>query len=119
LAAGEELTPKLIAKEAERGDELSLEIIFETARYLGIGAVNVMHVVDPDVVLLGGAMTFGGPDRDLGRRFLDRVRQEVRRLARPVLARDTLIDYATLGGDAGFIGAAGVARLDYLKHARS
>ena len=119
LAAGEELTPKLIAEEAERGDELSLEIVFETARYLGIGAVNVMHVVDPDVVLLGGAMTFGGPDRELGRRFLDRVRQEVRRLARPVLARDTLIDFATLGGDAGFIGAAGVARLEYLKHAKS
>ena len=62
LAAGEELTPKLIAEEAERGDELSLEIIFETARYLGIGTVNVMHVVDPDVVLLGGAMTFGGAE---------------------------------------------------------
>jgi glucokinase len=118
LAAGEELSPKLIAEEAERGDELSLEIVMETARYLGIGTVNTIHVVDPDVVLLGGAMTFGGPDRELGRRFLDRVRQEVRRLARPVLARDTLIDFAALGGDAGFIGAAGVARLDYLKHAR-
>jgi glucokinase len=119
LAAGEELTPKMIAEEAERGDALSLEIVMETARYLGIGTVNTIHVVDPDVVLLGGAMTFGGAERDLGRRFLDRVREEVRRLARPVLARDTVIDFATLGGDAGFIGAAGVARLDYLKHART
>ncbi len=63
MAAGEELTPKLIAEEAEAGDGLSLEIVLETARYLGIGAVNVMHVVDPDVVLLGGAMTFGGSQR--------------------------------------------------------
>jgi glucokinase len=107
-----------LAEEAERGDELSLEIILDTARYLGIGTVNVMHVVDPDVVLLGGAMTFGGPDHQLGRRFLDRVRQEVRRLARPVLAAKTLIDFATLGGDAGFIGAAGVARLEHLKQKR-
>jgi glucokinase len=118
LAAGEELTPKLIAEEAEAGDDLSLEIVLETARYLGIGTVNVMHVVDPDVVLLGGAMTFGGADRELGRRFLDRVRQEVRRLARPIPAAKTVIDFATLGGDAGFIGAAGVARLDYLKQKR-
>ncbi len=118
LAAGEELTPKLIAEEAEAGDELSLEIVLETARYLGIGTVNVMHVVDPDVVLLGGAMTFGGAERALGRRFLDRVRQEVRRLARPIPAAKTVIDFATLGGDAGFIGAAGVARLDYLKQKR-
>jgi glucokinase len=115
LAAGVELTPKLIAEEAEAGDELSLEIVLETARYLGIGTVNVMHVVDPDAVLLGGAMTFGGAERELGRRFLDRVREEVRRLARPVPAAKTVIDFASLGGDAGFIGAAGVARLDYLR----
>jgi glucokinase len=118
IAAGEELTPKLLAEEAEAGDELSLEIVLETARYLGIGTVNTIHVVDPDVVLLGGAMTFGGSERELGRRFLDRVRQEVRRLARPVLAQKTIIDFATLGGDAGYIGAAGVARQEYLKLAR-
>ena len=117
LAVGAELTPKLIAEEAELGDELSTEIVFETARYLGLGTVDVMHVVDPAVVLLGGAMTFGGPESPLGRRFLDRVREEVRRLARPVLARETVIDFATLGGDAGFIGAAGVARLEYYKAA--
>jgi glucokinase len=118
LAAGEELTPKLIGEEAEAGDELSLQIVLETARYLGIGTVNVMHVVDPEAVLLGGAMTFGGNERELGRRFLDRVRQEVRRLARPIPAAKTVIDFATLGGDAGFIGAAGVARLDYLRQKR-
>jgi glucokinase len=116
ITAGADLTPKLIADEAERGDELSLEIIFETARYLGIGVVDVMHVVDPSVVLLGGAMTFGGRESDLGRRFLARVREEVQRLARPVLAKETVIDFATLGGAAGFIGAAGVARLEYMKH---
>lgn len=115
IAAGEELTPKLIAEEAESGDAFSIEIISETARYLGIGTVSVMHVVDPAVVLLGGAMTFGGRDSELGRRFLAQVDAVVRRLARPVLARDTVLDFATLGGDAGFIGAAGVARLEYLK----
>jgi glucokinase len=115
LAAGEELTPKRIAEEAERGDAFSLEIIFETARYLGIGTVSIIHVVDPAVVLLGGAMTFGGKECELGRQFLARFDEEVRRLARPVLAEQTAIDFATLGGDAGFIGAAGVARLEYLR----
>ncbi len=116
LAEGAELTPKLIAEEANRGDELSLEIIFETARYLGIGVVDVMHVVDPGVVLFGGAMTFGGRESELGRRFLARIRQEVQRLARPIPAKETAIDFATLGGDAGFIGAAGVARIEHRKH---
>ena len=118
LAAGEELTPKLIAEEAEAGDELSLEIIFETARYLGIGTVNVMHVVDPDVVLLGGAMTFGGAERD--RWAAASSTASARKSGGspgPIPAAKTVIDFATLGGDAGFIGAAGVARLEYLKHA--
>ena len=118
MATGAELTPKLIAEEAESGDELSTEIISETARYLGIGVVNVMHVVDPNVVLLGGAMTFGGSESELGRRFLAQVKEVVQRLALPIPARDTVIDFATLGGDAGFIGAAGVARLEYLKQSR-
>jgi glucokinase len=116
LAAGEELTPKLLAEEAEAGDAFSLEIISETARYLGIGTVNAIHMVDPAVVLIGGAMTFGGKKSELGRKFLARVDAEVRRLARPVLAKSTVIDYATLGGDAGYIGAAGVARLEHLRN---
>lgn len=116
IAAGAELTPKMIATEAAAGDELSLEIILETAQWLGVGVVDVMHVVDPAVVLLGGAMTFGGRESELGRRFLAQVQEVVGRLARPVLARETVIDFATLGGDAGFIGAAGVARLEYQAH---
>jgi glucokinase len=61
-------------------------------------------------------MTFGGHERELGRQFLGMVQAEVRRIARPIPAKKTVIDFASLGGDAGFIGAAGVARLGYLKH---
>lgn len=112
LAAGEKLTPLLLANEAEAGDELSLEIILDTAMYLGIGAVTLIHTIDPDMVVLGGAMTFGGTETELGRRFLARVRDEFRRRSFPVLAEKVAIDFAQLGGDAGFIGAAGLARLE-------
>ncbi len=112
LAAGVELTPLLLAEEAEAGDDLSLEIVLETARYLGVGVVTLMHTIDPSGVVLGGAMNFGGNQTELGRRFLARVKEEVQRRAFPVLAERTKIDYATLGGDAGFIGAAGIARLE-------
>ena len=63
-------------------------------------------------------MTFGGPDTALGRRFLARVREDVQRLALPHVAENTSIEFAILGGDAGFIGAAGVARLDHLRLSR-
>lgn len=119
VEAGEELTPLLVAKEAEAGDPFCLEIVLETARYLGIGIVTLMHTIDPAGVVLGGGMTFGGHGSALGRRFLDRVKQEVQRRAFPVPAAKTVIDYALLGGDAGYIGAAGMARLAKRRKAKA
>ncbi|NQT11740.1 MAG: ROK family protein [Planctomycetes bacterium] len=107
--------PELIAEEAEAGDALALELVLETARYLGIGVVSLVHTIDPTGVLLGGAMTFGGNESELGRRFLARIREEVQRRAFEVLAERTAVDFASLGGDAGYIGAAGIARAEHLK----
>ncbi len=90
----------------------------ETAHSIAVGAVSLIHAVEPAGIFLGGGMTFGGPAADLGRRFLDHVRREVRRLALPALAAKTTIDFASLGGDAGYIGAAGVARLEHLQQGR-
>ncbi|MGD9720737.1 MAG: ROK family protein [Pirellulales bacterium] len=115
MAAGEELSGKLIDEEAQQGDALALEIILETARYLGIGIVSAMHAIDPQGVVIGGAMTFGEHDSPTGRAFLERVKQEVRARAFPFLAERTTIDFASLGGDAGYIGAAGLARRDHLR----
>jgi glucokinase len=67
------------------------------------------------VILLGGAMTFGGNAAPLGQKFLARVQEEIHRRAYKFLAERTVIDFATLGGDAGYLGAAGIARRDYLK----
>jgi len=115
LTQGQDLEAKIVAEEAATGDPLALEIILDTARYLGIGIVNLMHTIDPEVILLGGAMTFGGKAAPLGRRFLKRVQEEIHRRAYKFLAQRTVIDFATLGGDAGYIGAAGIARMEYLK----
>jgi len=107
---GEELTPLLIAEEAEHGDHLSAELIMEMARYLGAAITTAVHVIDPAMVLLGGAMTFGRNDTAVGREFLHRVRQEFRTRTFATLAEKIRIEYADLGGNAGFIGAAGCAR---------
>jgi glucokinase len=118
LTTGCKLTPKMIAEEAAAGDAFSLEIIDETARYLGIGIVNILHTVNPEIVLIGGAMTFGGKASELGCRFLKKVETEVRRRALILPAQKTVLDFAKLGGDAGYIGAAGVARLEHRALAR-
>lgn len=118
LAGGISLSTVLIAEEAEAGDPLALEIVMDTARWLGIGMVTLLHTIDPTGVLIGGAMRFEVGEGALARRFLERIREEVRRRAFPILAEKTRIDFATLGADAGFIGAAGIARVEHRKAKR-
>lgn len=109
LKAGEPLTPLLIAEAAEKHDPLGLALIDESARFMAYGTANLMHTIDPGVVLFGGNMTFGRNETELGRRFLGIVRDEIKKLSFPVPAEKMRIDYASLGGQAGFIGAGGWA----------
>ena len=112
---GRELTALRIADAAEGGDEFAIEMVMETARYLGIGIATLTHVIDPAGVVLGGAMTFGEYDTEIGRRFLARIKEEVVARSLEPIAENLVIDFATLGGDAGYIGAAGLARVDHRK----
>ena len=106
VAAGA-LTARAINDAAIAGDSVASRLMNETAFYLAVGAVSLMHTIDPDLILFGGGMSKAGPA------FMDAIRANVKRMALPLPAAKTLIDYATLGGDAGFIGAAGCARLAY------
>ena len=107
LDQGESLTPLIIADCASSGDGLADRLVMETATYLAVGSVNIMHTINPEMILIGGAMTFGKDDTQLGRRFLAKVREDVAARTFPIPAQRTKIEYASLGKDAGYIGAAG------------
>jgi glucokinase len=106
-----ELTAKDIF-DAAGSDPLAAKIVEDTAFYLAVGAMNMMHTIDPDMVVYGGGMTATGEP------FLERIRHHVRLLAFPVPAEKTLIRYAQLGSDAGFIGAAACGRLLFKERQR-
>jgi glucokinase len=109
VESGMELTPLLIADAATAGDPLALQLIDDSAKFMAYGTANLMHTIDPDVVLFGGNVTFGRNETELGRRFIGRIREEIKQLSFPVPSSRIRIDYASLGGSAGFIGAAGCA----------
>lgn len=118
-AENQPITGLTICEAANEGDALANEIIDELATWLGLGCVSLMHTVDPGAVILGGAMNFGGHDAPLGQRFLETVRATVRKHAFPILASKTTIDFAALGPTAGYIGAAGIARLAWQRAAKA
>jgi glucokinase len=115
LARGEELTPLMIAEEAEHGDQLSYDVVMETARYMAIGVVTAVHTIDPESVVIGGAMTFGGEGHPLGEQFMEKLRHEARGRMLASMRDKVHIDFATLGGNAGYIGAAGLARREHCR----
>jgi glucokinase len=104
LRDGTEMSSRDVFEAGQAGDALAARIVEETAFYLAVGATNLMHLIDPEIVVFSGGMIAAGPA------FLERIRTHIRELAFPVPAARTQVRYAELGTDAGFIGAAGCAR---------
>lgn len=106
----DDVSPKEIADAAERGFAPARRVIFETAQLVGQAVGMLGQVIDPAVVLLGGAMTFGGSDTKVGSYFLQTVRDTVRETTLVQVGGNLIIDFASLGNDAGLLGAAMVAK---------
>jgi glucokinase len=103
------LTARDVFDAAAAGDAVADKLVEDTAYYLAIGAMNMMHVIDPDMIVFAGGMVAAGDE------FLMRIRRHIDRLAFPVPAEKTIVCYARLGNDAGFIGAAGCGRQLYYR----
>ncbi|MFG0264679.1 MAG: ROK family protein [Rhodopirellula sp. JB055] len=104
------LTPLSIANAAADGDTIAMDVIQHTGVLIGRAIAMLAHVIDPDVVLLGGAMTFGGPGTDTGKQFLKSIREECYPRTLVQIRSHLKIEFATLGNDAGIVGAAHYAR---------
>jgi glucokinase len=97
------ITVEHVLEAARDNDGVSISIVRDTAKYLGMAAANLVAIADPEALVLGGLMASAG---DL---FLDPVRTEVaRRLPGPMMRR-LMIAPAALGFDAAAIGAARLA----------
>ncbi|HUU43971.1 MAG TPA: ROK family protein [Planctomycetota bacterium] len=99
----EQVTAKLIHEEALKGDALSRKILEESGFYLGVGITSILHVINPEMVVLTGGMI------GAGEMLMESVRRVVSERAVARTRQDVKIEFARLGGDAGFIGAAGCA----------
>ncbi len=98
---------------AQQQDPTALALVDSTADYLARAIANLAHTVDPELVVLGGAMNFGGAESQTGRRFLKSIDQNVRSRVFSRIADQIDIEFATLGSAAGWIGAAGLAKRVY------
>jgi glucokinase len=99
------LTANDVIAAAREGDGVCVSVIRDTAKYVGMAVANLVSVIDPECVVLGGTLTSAG---DL---MLDAIRTECARRVRPSQADSVRIVVAALGDDAAAIGAARAAML--------
>ncbi|HET7703605.1 MAG TPA: ROK family protein [Candidatus Limnocylindrales bacterium] len=93
-------TAEEAVERARSGDAAALEGLRRVGRYLGIGIGNMITVISPDRVVIGGGIAAAG---DL---LLEAARAEIRRRVRTTAVDEVEIVTAELGTWAGAIGAA-------------
>ena len=93
-------TPEAAVVAARAGDAQALAGLADVGRYLGIGIANMVVVVSPDRVIIGGGVSAAG---DL---LLEPIRQELRRRVHTTSLDEVEVVTAELGTWAGAIGAA-------------
>jgi glucokinase len=100
------MTSGVWAKALDKGDDLAIEILDEAVAALGAAVGSAVNLLDLDHVVIGGGLAekFGQP-------LVDRVAAAARRhYLVEGLTRQVVV--ATLGDDAGVVGAAALARGD-------
>lgn len=93
---------KMVFEEAVAGDELSLNIMEETGRYLGIAVSSLINILNVYRFVIGGRVASAG---DI---ILKSAREEILKRAINLPAKGEVIVEASLGDNAGIIGTAGI-----------
>lgn len=99
-AGGSAITSRHVAEAAALGDEVSAQAIEEAGKALGNGLVSIIHIMNPEVIVLGGgAASIGAP-------LLEPMKQAIAERGIYSLTNGVRIVSPTLGKEAGAIGAA-------------
>jgi glucokinase len=93
-------TAEEAVRAAEAGDEVARAGLAEVGRYLGIGIANMITVISPDRIVIGGGVAAAGE------LLLAPIRAEIARRVRMTSIEDVTLVLAELGTWAGAIGAA-------------
>lgn len=101
---GEALDARDVLAAIKAGDQTAARIWDETCYYLAVCAVNLRHLLNPELIVLAGGLINAGP------RLLQPTQAHFERLSWRLAPDAPRLALATLGPDAGLVGAALLAR---------
>jgi glucokinase len=108
LADGEEIDGKAATEAALSGDKIAAGVFDLIGSRLGVACSSLANIFQPNAIVVGGGVIAAG---DL---LLEPARREIRQRALDPMNKTPILE-ATLGNDAGMIGAAALARTELAK----
>jgi glucokinase len=102
------ITAATVFEASKRGDRVALEVVRDTAHFLGVGISNLINILNPDIVVVAGGVTQAG---DL---LFDPLRAEVRRRAFKSSVDACKIVPGALPLSAGVVGAVATFKAQML-----
>lgn len=99
LANGGEINAKIIFDAAQAGDKIANEVLDKYFEYVGIGVLNSINILQPQMVVLGGGMSAQKEN------LINPVIKYLKEHLYGGVKLKTEIKAAILGNDAGIIGA--------------
>jgi glucokinase len=100
-----DVTAEVVAAAARRGDKAARRVLKEVGTNLGLGVANIVSLLNPEVVVLGGGLA------GIGNLLLAPLRRALRQWGQPLARRQVRIVISRLGDEAGILGAARYAFL--------
>ncbi len=94
------VTARDVSEAAAEGDAVAAQVLERTARYLGVGVSNLMHILNPRVFAFSGGVTAAGD------RLMSPLMDEMAKRTLEASRRNVRVCFAELPHDAGIIGAA-------------
>lgn len=104
VRGGLPLTGALVTELAHDGDPVALAAIERIGCHLGVGIANLVNMLNPDVIVVGGGVI------GAGEMLLAPARREMLARALPPAREHVQIRAAAFGEEAGMVGAAVLAR---------
>jgi len=98
------ITCKDVYEHLAAGDGLAKKITNGTAQVLALCCVNILHITEPKRILFAGGMIAAGNI------LLDRIKDYFNEFVWPLKPEPLELCFASLGEDAGIIGAAALAK---------
>ena len=97
------VSAKVVMEAAHQGDPLAGELVEQFARDLGLGLVNLMHIFDPQMIILGGGVS------QSYQIYSTALNAAIQRHVMAHLREHINVVTSVLGDDAPLLGAAHLA----------